>query len=86
MPLDTNRAKIDVALGVQCRQRRRRLRARQQHGMAQMRAAARMRQDMRQQQALVDFQTLLCLQRQGGLGGKLRPRRHQSGIGFGAPA
>ena len=63
MPLNPHRPKIDEALRIQRRQRRRRLRARQQHRVAQMRAAARIGQNMRQQQALVDLQTRFVLQR-----------------------
>src|SRR5471030_1311858 len=51
--------------------------------MAEVRPTSRIGQDVCEQQALVDLQPLLGLQRQGGLERKFRPRRHQPGVGFG---
>ena len=57
--LDRRGAEIDTAFGGKPRQRLHRLRARQQHGMAEMHAGALARQHMRQKNALVDLDAVL---------------------------
>ena len=55
-----------------------RFRPRQQHGVAEMHAARRMREDMRQQQALIDLDAVLVALLQAVLARQLRRRRHQA--------
>ena len=85
VPFDADRAEISDAPRGQCRQRRLTLGAGQQHGVAQMRTAARVPQDTGGQNALIDLESFLLLQLPAGFVRKLGAGGHQTGDGLSGP-
>ena len=63
VPLDPDRPEVDDTVSGQRRQRRLCFRPRQQHGVAKMRPASRMRQHMTEQQRLIGLNAPLVFQR-----------------------
>ena len=82
LAVDRRAVAFHLAVALQLRQQRLRIRSRQQHGMAEVAAGALAAEHRREQQPLIDLEAALVTLRAIGLGGDLlRPRnqtRHQA--------